>query len=261
MDSEERRMEQDEEGQPPAEALVETSDPAEAAPLPASEPAAQEADSSQVNGEDSTALEALKPGMRLKGVVRNVVDFGAFVDIGVGRDGLVHVSSLKNAGIDQGLKVGDALDVVVRRVNVEENRISLTVPGAERSPKVRLQDLKVNSIVEGKVVRLADFGAFVDLGAQTDGLIHISELQSGYVKHPSEVLQVGDDVQVRILNVDARKRRISLSMKDLEADAESDEMQEAAPEESPGERLPTAFEMAFERARVDQRRRQRQARR
>jgi len=163
---------------------------------------------------DSLTIERLTVGMKLKGKVRNIVDFGAFIDIGVGRDGLAHISALKKAGIDSTLKVGDSLDVQVRRVDLANNRISLTIPNSSQKPKASLQDLHVNSMVTGRVVRLVDFGAFVDIGAQTDGLLHISELAGGYVRHPSDVLRVGEEVEVRILDVDSQKHRISLSMKD-----------------------------------------------
>jgi small subunit ribosomal protein S1 len=165
-------------------------------------------------------LSELKSGQRLKGKVRRIVEFGAFVDIGVGRDGLAHISTLQRAGIDKTLKVGDVIDVQIRRVDMDRNRISLTVPGAGRSEKKPLEQIKAGTEVTGRVVRLVDFGAFVDIGAQTDGLLHISELSSDYVNHPREVLEVGQEVQVRVLEVDTERRRLSLSMKQTESEAE-----------------------------------------
>ncbi len=197
-------------------------------------------------------VEDLKPGMRLKGKVRNVVEFGAFVDIGVGRDGLVHISSLKRAGVDQTVKVGDVIEVSVRRIDADENRISLTIPLAEDS-KTSLRDLRPNSVVTGRVIRLVDFGAFVDIGAQSDGLLHVSQMAGGYVSHPSQVLKVGDEIQVRISEVDPRKRRISLTMREL--DVKEGQEPSSSEETKPEERVPTAFEVAFERARVSSRRR------
>ncbi len=197
--------------------------------------------------------------MRFKGRVRNVVDFGAFIDIGVGRDGLAHISILKKAGIDKTLQVGDTIDVVIRRVELDDNRISLTLPGAEaeKESKTALRDLRPGSIVTGRIMRLADFGAFIDIGAQVDGLLHVSQLPYGYVDNPSEVLHVGDEVQVRIQEVDVRKRRISLSMRELE----QAEAQEAAPAEETesGARAPTAFEAAFEKAQAQVRHRRTRA--
>ena len=197
------------------------------------------------SGTPPSPLEALRPGMRVKGTVRNVVDFGAFIDIGVGRDGLAHISTLKRAGIDKAIKVGDALDVQIRRVDVDENRISLTVPSAAKGDKTPLRDLKTDSIITGHVVRLVDFGAFVDIGAQTDGLLHISQLHGGYIGHPREVLKVGDEVKVRILDVDPQKRRVSLSMKNVGEVSENVEMLD---ESEPGDNAPTAFQLAWEEA-------------
>ncbi len=196
----------------------------------------------------------LKNGMRLKGRVSRIVDFGAFVDIGVGRDGLTHISALQRAGIDKTLRVGDVIDVQVRRVEPERNRISLTVPGAGRGQKKPLEELEVGSEVTGRVVRLVDFGAFVDVGAQTDGLLHISELSSGYVNHPREVLEVGQEVQVRILDVDTDRRRLSLSMKDLENEPELPVRNE--PQE---ERGPSAFAVAWQEALENRGQRQRRS--
>jgi len=197
-------------------------------------------------------IERLKAGTQVKGKVRKVVDFGAFVDIGVGRDGLIHISALKRAGIDGQIRTGQVLDVVVRRVNVENNRISLVVPRPKGETKTRLQDLRVDSVVAGRVVRLVDFGAFVDVGARVDGLLHVSQLPRGYTNHPSEVLKVGDEIQVRILGVDSRKRRISLSMKEPGSKGHS---KEVAPALENYEHIPTAFEVAFQEALAKRRRR------
>ena len=196
---------------------------------------------------DSPALtlEDLKPGMQLKGKVRNVVAFGAFIDIGVGRDGLAHISALQRAEVDKTLRVGDVLEVQIRRVDLENNRISLTIPGAGKESKTSLRDLQAGSTVEGRVVRLVDFGAFVDIGAQTDGLLHISQLSGGYIRHPGEVVRVGDEVAVRILDVDIDKRRISLTMKEVEGAQE----EELVPQnDESGERVPSAFASAWEKA-------------
>jgi small subunit ribosomal protein S1 len=207
------------------------------------------------SGERPTASKSLEPGTIYKGHVRSVVDFGAFVDIGVGRDGLVHISALKRAGIEKTLKVGDTIEVVIRRVDPSDNRISLSLPDAApetRVNKAALQSLKIGSTVTGKVMRLADFGAFIDIGAQSDGLLHVSELPGGYVNNPSELMKVGDQVQVRIQEVDTVKQRISLSMRQVQMDVES--QPQAANE--PSEPMPTAFEIAFQKAKAPQRKHQ-----
>lgn len=191
-----------------------------------------------------STIQELKPGMRLKGTVQNVVDFGAFIDIGVGRDGLAHISTLKRAGIDETLQPGDDIDVQIRHVDMERDRISLTIPGAGKSAKTPLENLREGSVVTGRVVRLVDFGAFVDIGAQTDGLLHISEFTGGYIKHPSDELDVGEEVKVRILEVDTERQRISLSMKEMEEPA-APSMEEPEEEEQD---FPTAFEVAWQQA-------------
>ena len=265
-------------------AAAEAPEAAAGAPESAAKPAAAE----------QPGLEDLKPGSTMRGKVRNIVDFGAFIDIGVGRDGLAHVSTLKRAGIDKTLKVGDEIDVVVRRVDTDANRISLTVPRAEREVKASLSSIEVGSVVTGKVMRLVDFGAFIDIGAPTDGLLHISQLGGGFVNHPSEVLNVGDELQVRVLEVDVERRRISLTMRDVALDAAEGEgapaaaaspaRRQAPPREGQGRSrrprgqgrgrapegeqysppeepaFPTAIELAFQQALADKKRKQRRSR-
>jgi transcriptional accessory protein Tex/SPT6 len=260
MTNDEMRAGPEESAQPVQESDAATESGVATAPEPSTPNNGQSPEAPTPSG-----LEQLKPGTIVKGKVRKIVDFGAFIDVGVGRDGLAHISTLKRAGVDQTLKAGDKVDVVVRRVDVENNRISLAIASPDAEPKTPLRDLEPNEVVTGRVVRLVDFGAFVDIGARTDGLLHISQLGSGYVNHPSEVLNVGDEVQVRILDVDTRRRRISLTMKDMgeggEANASSAQTREAsqAQEPSSGERLPTAMEVAFEKARSDARRRRRRS--
>jgi transcriptional accessory protein Tex/SPT6 len=293
MESQEVKVEQEQGSQPPVEAVTASQPGASAAPESASAPAAPRA--AKPKAAPALDLESLKPGTTMKGKVRNVVEFGAFIDIGAGRDGLAHISVLKKAGVDKTLKVGDVIEVVVRRVDMAEQRISLALPEAESEAKTPLQDLQVATTVTGHVVRLADFGAFVDIGAQADGLLHVSQLSNERVNHPSDVLKVGDEVQVRILEVDPTKRRISLTMKEpsaapaersyappVERRAAPTERR-SAPERrgaserraasggdrqtyssqddaTSAERFPTAFEEAFEKARVAARRQQRRAR-
>ncbi|MBC7316885.1 MAG: S1 RNA-binding domain-containing protein, partial [Chloroflexi bacterium] len=141
------------------------------------------------------------------------------------------------------------IDVQIRRVDFENNRISLTVPGSGKGAKTPLEDLEVGAIVAGRVVRLVDFGAFVDIGAQADGLLHVSQLPYGYVSHPAEVLKPGDEVQVRIVEVDARRRRISLSMKDLEEAPAAPEPEPAKEESSPTGVFAAAWEKALQEQR------------
>ena len=225
-----RPVEQDEQIGPEAENGSE-----EVAAESASAPATADVEEHDQEARPSK-LEDLKVGMRVQGTVRNMVEFGAFVDIGVGRDGLAHVSTLKRAGVDQTLKVGDKIDVQVRRVDLDNSRISLTVPGAVQGDKASLSELQAGSTVTGRVVRLVDFGAFVDVGAQTDGLLHVSQLSGGFVRHPSEAVQVGDEVEVRILDVDMDRRRISLTMKSEQQEGRQSEARPRGAPSSAGPR-------------------------
>lgn len=167
--------------------------------------------------EDVSSLEELTRGMALRGTVRSIVDFGVFVDIGVGSDGLVHLTEFRQGNVRYGhvdsvVSEGETVVVWVIDVDKEEQRISLTMKGA---PRLRLTDLEPGTVVEGTVQNVVDFGAFVDIGAETDGLVHISEMAEGYVENPHELVSTGDTVQVRILNVDPDRERIGLSMKGL----------------------------------------------
>jgi ribosomal protein S1 len=122
---------------------------------------------------------------------------------------------------------GDIITVWVKDADRKSRRISLSM---QEPPEVDIRTLKPDAVLNGKVVRLESFGAFIDIGAGRDGMIHVSEMGRGYVGNPSEIMSVGDEVQVRVLEVDARRGRISLSMKDLPADAYiMDEEQEELP--------------------------------
>jgi transcriptional accessory protein Tex/SPT6 len=220
--------------------------------------------------EEGLTIEGLEPGMELRGRVRNIVDFGAFVDIGVGRDGLAHISTLRRAGIDKTIQVGDELDVVVRRVKKDDNRISLTIPDAIAGNRKSLEEIEAGTTVKGRVVRIVDFGAFVDIGAQTDGLVHISEFSQGFVENPKEAVSVGQEVEVRVLEVDTDRRRISLSMKgtgQVEASPPREDrpkrggrrrrpIQEEMPDQSDVE-IESPIKIAFQQALAERRRRER----
>ncbi len=248
--------------QPEAEQATPATEPEtpttdQAAPVTESETPSTDQESTPVKAESRPSeIEELKEGMRVRGRVRNIVEFGAFVDLGVGRDGLAHISTLQRAGIDKTLQVGDMLDVQIRRVDLEKNRISLTVPGAGRTTKKSLEALKAGQELTGRVVRLVDFGAFVDIGAQTDGLLHISQLSSGYVNHPREVVEVGQEVEVRILEIDNDRRRISLTMKDMaNEDIAPEPTAAAASAETQEDRGPGLFAAAWQEALRSQKRR------
>ena len=189
-------------------------------------------------------VKTLSEGMKLTGKVTNVTEFGAFVDIGVGRDGLVHISELRKQGGDQGsgaIGTGDEVTVWIKNLDRKRNRISLTM----REPARRkLKDLEPGMVIEGKVTRLVPYGAFVDIGLRRDGMVHVTEMARGYVRDPTDVLTVGDVVQVKVLEIDRKKRRVALSMKDLPVESGTEEEKEETP--------PTIMELAFRQAMAQQ---------
>lgn len=169
----------------------------------------------------------LAPKMQLKGTVKRLELYGAFIDLGLDATGLIHISKLGGEQVNRVsdvLKEGDEVTVWVEKVDPERQQVMLTmVPPLA----VDWNELKTDQVYDGKVTRLETFGAFVSIGAEREGLVHISELSHNYVKHPSEVVNVGDDVQVKVLGFNRRKRRIDLSMKAL---TEKPEMETMAPQ-------------------------------
>jgi small subunit ribosomal protein S1 len=157
----------------------------------------------------------LQPGLKTEGKVVRLEKFGAFVDIGAETDGLVHVSEMGAGRVNKPADVvseGDIITVWIKDVDRKSRRISLTMV---EPPEVDIRTLQPDTVLTGKVVRLESFGAFVDIGAGRDGMIHVTEMGRGYVGSPSEIVSVGDQVEVRVKEVDPRRGRISLSMKDL----------------------------------------------
>ena len=166
--------------------------------------------------ERAEVLAKLAKGMHLKGVVSSIVDFGAFVDLG-GIDGLVHISELSWSHVNhpsEVVKVGQEVEVEVLDVDMSRERISLGLKQTTEDPwRTLVKNYPVGSIVEGTVTKLVPFGAFVELGDGIEGLVHISEMASRHVDVPSQVSNVGDPVQVKVMGIDMDRRRISLSMK------------------------------------------------
>ena len=166
-------------------------------------------------------LSKLRKGMRLKGTVSSIVDFGAFVDLG-GIDGLVHISELSWNHVNhpsEVVKVGQEVEVEVLDVDLNRERISLGLKQTTEDPwRTLVKKYPVGVIVEGSVTKLVSFGAFVDLGDGVEGLVHISEMASKHVDTPSQVCSMGDTVQVKVMEIDLDRRRISLSMKSAAED-------------------------------------------
>jgi len=166
-------------------------------------------------------LDAMKEGSIVKGVVKNITDYGAFIDLG-GMDGLLHITDMSWGRVkhpSEILNVGDEIDVKVLKFDNEKERVSLGLKQLKEDPwEVVSAGFTVGKKVNGKVVSLTDYGAFIELAEGIEGLIHVSEMSwTKRVKHPSQILKVGDEVDVQVLEIDGTNRRISLGMKQLEA--------------------------------------------
>ncbi len=165
-------------------------------------------------------LESLQKGERRKGSVSSIVNFGAFVDLG-GVDGLVHVSELSWKHVDhpsEVVAVGQDVDVEVLDVDLERERVSLSLKATQEDPwKEFERKYAAGEIIDGQVTKLVPFGAFVRVAAGIEGLVHISELSDQHVDTPESVLSVGDQVRVKVIEVDVPRRRISLSMRQVGA--------------------------------------------
>ena len=166
--------------------------------------------------ERAEILEKLSKGMRLKGTVSSIVDFGAFVDLG-GLDGLIHISELSWSHVNhpsEVVKVGEEVEVEVLDVDLQRERISLGLKQTTEDPWTKLvETYPVGTIVDGKVTKIVPFGAFIELGANVEGLVHISEMAMRHIDSPAQVVKVGDVVKVKVMDVNVERRRISLSMK------------------------------------------------
>lgn len=189
-----------------------------------------------------TSFEELVPKMELRGTVKRIELFGAFVDIGIGQDGLLHISQLGKPNVRNVgdiVKEGEEITVFVIKVEPDTRRVALSLV---KPAAVTWDDLKEGITVKGTVVRVENFGAFVDIGAERPGMVHVSELTTDYVNSPSDVVKVGQEVEAKIIKLNRKKRQIDLSIKALAEplyDVNVEEEQEA---------VPTAMELALRRA-------------
>ena len=164
-------------------------------------------------------LERLQPGLIIEGQISNIVEFGAFVDLD-GIDGLIHISELSWSHVNHPseiLNIGDTVQVKVLDIDRDRQRISLGLKQTQEDPWQRVVDTySVGDELEGKVTKVVAFGAFVEILEGVEGLVHISELAQQHVENPREIVQPGDDVKVKILEIDSERRRLSLSIKRVE---------------------------------------------
>jgi len=207
---------------------------------------------------------ALQPKAHLKGKVIKTTIAGAIVDIGQKVPGVIHISQLQKETVNRVedvVQMGQEVDVWVRRVH--DDRVELTMV---EPLTLEWRELKPDMVVKGKVTRLEVYGAFVEIGAERPGLVHVSEISHDYVKNPSEVLKEGDEVEAKILDVDRRKKQIRLSIKAAQPKPEEvlAEVKKAEPRTGRGKKGKkqeeitaepeskepelTSFQMAFQKA-------------
>lgn len=184
----------------------------------------------EIAAKRAALFETIQAGTKVVGTVSRLTDFGAFVDLG-GVDGLIHISEMSWGRISnpkEVLKEGQSVEVFVLDVDKEKGKISLSLKDADKNPwKLAAEKYAVGSIVEGKVVRMVPFGAFVELEPGVDGLVHISQIANKHVVKPEDELKVGEMIQVKVLEVNCDQKKISLSKRQADAPAE-----EAAAEET-----------------------------
>ncbi len=219
----------------------------------------EQADDAADPNDDGPVVKMLSVGQNVPGVVRRITDFGAFVDIGVGRDGLIHVSelSVRRVGkVTDVLQEGQEVEVWIKKLDRERNRISLTMiePGTKT-----IRDLKKDELVKGTVTRILPYGAFIDIGIGRDALLHIREMSEGYVARPEDVVSVGEELEARVIELSRRRQRVDLSIKGLreepeaalppEAEAEATtDQDEATVDEFADVEVLSPMELAFKRA-------------
>ncbi len=166
---------------------------------------------------DITAA-TLEPKTKLSGKVLKTTLAGALVDVGQNIPGVIHISQLSTEPVNKVedvVKEGQTVDVWVRRVKKDRIELTMIQPLA-----LEWKEIEPDMIVKGKVVRLEPYGAFVEIGAERPGMVHVSELAHGYIKTPSEIVKEGDEVEAKVLDVNRKKKQIKLSMKALEPEIE-----------------------------------------
>lgn len=194
----------------------------------------------------SLTLADLEPKMRLQGVVKETQLYGAVVDIGLEYDGVVHISQISPKRINRVTDVvqpGDNVTVWVTKVSPEKGRIGLTMV---EPPQVEWHELEEGQVHTGTVTRMERYGAFVDIGAERPGLLHVREMSTGYVRDPSDLVHLGEEIEVKVLKVDRQRRRIDLTMVGIADQVEEFELEEEEPAK-------TAMEIALQRARAQRR--------
>ncbi len=178
-------------------------------------------------------------GDKVSGKVRHLGMYGALVDIGTGQDALLHISQLghdESRKFEEVVQKGNEITAYIFKTR-KDGHVALTM---DKPPEVPWQTIKVGNIYNGQVIRIENFGVFVDFGAERPGMVHVSEMADGYVKSPADVVSIGGEVEVRILKKSGRPRQIDLSMKPA--------VEEVEIFDEPEDEMPTSMAQAFRRA-------------
>ncbi len=192
-------------------------------------------------------IEDLKPKMKVAGKVLKTSLAGAIVDVGVDVPGVIHISKISEDSVSRVadvLEEGQEIEVWIQRVDHDKKKIELTML---EPLGMDWREIKPDMELVGKVTRIEKYGVFVDIQAERPGLVHISEMAHGYVRTPTDIVQKGDEVNVKVLKVNRRKKQIKLSMKALE-EPPVDEYAIEDDEDEKREETPTAFEAAIRKA-------------
>ena len=172
-------------------------------------------------------MERIQEGMIVNGTVKNLTDFGAFIDLG-GADGLLHISEMSWGRIDspkQMFSVGDEVEAFIKEIKGDKIALSLKFP--DKNPWVNADEkYAVGNVVTGKVARMTDFGAFVELEPGVDALLHVSQISRAHVEKPSDVLSIGQEIEAKVVDFNPDERKISLSIKALENEAAEENTEE-----------------------------------
>src|SRR5699024_4528453 len=183
----------------------------------------------EMNAKKHEVLQSLEEGQVLEGTVQRLTNFGVFVKLG-GIDGLVHISQLDHEHVEKASDVvaeGDTIKVEVLSIDRDNERISLSRKKTLPGPWANIEDrVSRGDILEGKVKRLVNFGAFVEVFPGVEGLVHISQIANRHIGTPQEVLEIGQQIDVKVLDVNEQEERISLSIKELEQEKEASEVKQ-----------------------------------